>query len=94
MEHMQVMRVQAQAQMVDLMEDIAQARQVFTAQRDGCAAQLDALAEEQAEYAQEQMQLIDHDTADFAVLQVQLPGRVCLPSCLSNVLQSFTNSRP
>lgn len=77
-ETMQIMCVQAQAQMVDLMEDIAQARQVFTAQRDGCAAQLDALAEEQVEYAQEQMQLIDHETANFAALQVQCPGQLCL----------------
>lgn len=63
---------QAQAQMVELMEDIAQARQLFTAQRDGCAAQLDALAEEEAEYAQEQQQqqLPNADLADYAALQV------------------------
>ena len=82
------MFAQAQAQMVNLMEDIAQARQIFTAQRDGCAAQLDALAEEQAEYAQEQMPLIDHESADFAALQVQLfnlPLSISLSLYFSNL---------
>ena len=69
--------------MMELMDQIAQARQLFTAQRDGCAAQLDALAEEQAEYAQEQLQSPVSETANFAELQVQCPAGLCLLSTSS-----------
>lgn len=80
--------------MLELMDQIAQARQLFTAQRDGCAAQLDALAEEQAEYAQEQLQSPVSEAANFAELQVQCSDGLCLLSTSSNLLLFESYAKP
>lgn len=64
--------------MLHLMEEIAQARQTFTAERDACAAQLDTLAEEQADLEQEQAQSAHRPTDDLSALQVCLT--CCRPS--------------
>ncbi len=55
-----------------MMEELAQTRQQYTTQRDLCAAQLQELHEEQAQYETEQSQMPPPSQVDYAALQVQL----------------------
>ena len=53
------------------MEQLAQTRQEYTSQRDLCAAQLQELHDEQAQYEIEQSQMPCPSQIDYAVVQVQ-----------------------
>ncbi len=53
-----------------MMEELAQTRQQYTTQRDLCAAQLQELHEEQAQYETEQLQMPPPSQVDYAALQV------------------------
>lgn len=53
-----------------MMEQLAQTRQQYTTQRDLCAAQLQELHEQQAQYEAEESQMPPLSQVDYAALQV------------------------
>ncbi|DBA79147.1 TPA: hypothetical protein ACH3X1_008982 [Trebouxia sp. C0004] len=62
---------QAQSEVIKMMEELVQTRQQYTTQRDLCAAQLQELHEEQAQYETEQSQMPPPLQVDYAALQVE-----------------------
>lgn len=53
------------------MEELAQTRQEYTDQRDLCAAQLQELHDEQAQYETGESQLPPQSQVDYAAVQVK-----------------------
>lgn len=53
-----------------MIEELSQARQEYTTQRDQCAAQLQELDDEQAAYELEQAQIPPPSGIDYVALQV------------------------
>ncbi|KAL0053577.1 hypothetical protein WJX82_007837 [Trebouxia sp. C0006] len=62
---------QAQSEVIKMMEELAHTRQQYTTQRDLCAAQLQELHKEQAQYETEQSQMPPPSQVDYAALQVE-----------------------
>ena len=56
--------------MMRTMEKLAQTRQEYTSQRDLCAAQLQELHDEQAQYEAEQSQMPQSSQVDYTAVQV------------------------
>ena len=59
------------------MEALSQTRQEYNSQRDVCAAQLQQLHDEQAEYEAEQAQMRPPSTIDYGALQVKVAAVSC-----------------
>ena len=59
--------------MHQMIEELSQARQDYTSQRDQCAAQLQELDDEQAAYELEQAQMPPPSGIDYMALQVCAP---------------------